>query len=161
MADALLATGMADAGFRTVNVVCSGWTGRDPVTHVLQENLKLWPGGIKVFAKYLHSKKLSLGCYTSPATKNCCGEPGSLGYEDIDMEFFAQQGCDHVMVDWCRVYVDPLETKAEYAKIGSAIANSSNPNMLYGIWVRMDTRLTNYLSHSLAWNCFCVPRTND
>jgi hypothetical protein len=44
MADALLSTGMAAAGYRTVNVVCSGWTGRDPHTHVLTQNLKLWPG---------------------------------------------------------------------------------------------------------------------
>eukprot|EP01050_Picozoa_sp_SAG11_P013929 SAG11_NODE_1666_length_4494_cov_53.554949_1_plen_578_part_00 len=134
MADALLRTGMADAGYRTVNVVCNGWTGRNS-SGVLQENKVLWPdGGIAAFANYLHSRNLSLGCYTSPATKNCCGEPGSLGYEAIDMEFFAQVGCDHVMVDWCRAYSDPLETKAEYAVIGEAIANSSNPNMLYGIW---------------------------
>ena len=38
------------------------------------------------------------------------------------------------MVDWCRAYVDPLQTKTEYQVIGQAIANSSNPNMLYGIW---------------------------
>ena len=30
--------------------------------------------------------------------------------------------------------MDPLETKAEYQVIGDAIANSSNPNMLYGVW---------------------------
>ena len=125
---------MADAGYRMVNVVCSGWTGRDPVTHELQENKTFWPQGIADLAKYLHSKNLQLGCYTSPAKTNCCGEPGSLGYEAIDMETFARWGCDHVMVDWCRGYVDPLETKAEYKVIGDAIANSSNPNMLYGIW---------------------------
>ena len=65
---------------------------------------------------------------------NCCGEPGSLGYEGIDMEFFARVGCDHVMVDWCRSYVDPKQMKEEYARIGDGIANSANPNMLYGIW---------------------------
>ena len=94
--------GMAEAGYKTVNVVCSGWTGRDPTTHVLQQNMTLWPEGIAGLAKYLHSKDLQLGCYTSPGTTNCCGEPGSLGFEDIDMETFAQWGCDHVMVDWCR-----------------------------------------------------------
>ena len=117
-----------------VNVVCSGWTGRDPVTHELQENKTLWPDGIAGLANYLHSKNLQLGCYTSPATSNCCGEPGSLGYEAVDMETFARWGCDHVMVDWCRGYQDPVQTKAEYKVIGDAIANSSNPNMLYGVW---------------------------
>ena len=46
------------------------------------------------------------------------------------MEFFANIGCDHVMVDWCREYVNPQQTKQEYAAIGAGIANSSNPNML-------------------------------
>jgi hypothetical protein len=85
MADALIATGMVAAGYDTVNVVCNGWTGRDPHTHQLLENKALWPSGIASFADYLHSHNMKLGCYTSPATKNCCGEPGSLGYEDVDM----------------------------------------------------------------------------
>jgi len=134
MADALIKSGMAAAGYDTVNVVCNGWTGRDPVTKTFTENRQLWPTGIAGFADYVHSKGLKLGCYTSPATRNCCGEPGSLGYEDVDMEFFAQAGCDHVMVDWCRAYTDPASTRAEYAVIGQAIAKSSNPNMLYGVW---------------------------
>ena len=134
MADALLSTGMAEVGFDTVNVVCNGWTGRDPVTHQLQENKELWPGGIAAFAEYLHLKNLSLGCYTSPWTKNCCGEPGSLGYEAVDMEFFAKVGCDHIMVDWCRPYENPKQARDAYAVFGSAIANSSNPNMIYGVW---------------------------
>lgn len=136
MADSLISTGMAAAGYDMVNVVCNGWTGRDPTTHELTENRSNWPNGIRALAEYLHAKSppLKLGCYTSPATKNCCGEPGSLGYEDIDMETFAKMGCDHVMVDWCRSYVSPAETKAEYDKIGKAIANSSNPDMVYGIW---------------------------
>ena len=98
MADALISSGMAEAGYRMVNVVCSGWIGRDPTTHQLLENRTLWPDGIASLAKYLHSKDLQLGCYTSPATRNCCGEPGSLGFEAIDMETFARWGCDHVMV---------------------------------------------------------------
>jgi hypothetical protein len=75
-----------------------------------------------------------MGCYTSPGLVNCCSEPGSLGHEDTDMEFFARIGCDHVMVDWCRPYHNPLESMTEYKLIGDAIAKSSNPNMIYGIW---------------------------
>jgi alpha-galactosidase len=134
MADALISSGMYAAGYDTVNVVCNGWGARDPITHNLTDNKARWPEGMKGLGDYLHSKSIKMGCYTSPATDNCCGEPGSLGYEDIDMEFFAQVGCDHVMVDWCRAYHNPLESKTEYALIGEAIANSSNPNMIYGIW---------------------------
>ena len=134
MADALIATGMVAAGYNTVNVVCNGWTGRHPVTKEFTENTRLWPNGIAGFADYLHQKGMQLGCYTSPATTNCCGEPGSLGFEYVDMEFFARVGCDHVMVDWCHSYTNPKDMKKEYGVIGAAIKNSSNPNMLYGIW---------------------------
>ena len=41
MADALVSSGMAAAGYDTVNVVCNGWTGRDPKTGQLLENRKL------------------------------------------------------------------------------------------------------------------------
>ena len=75
-----------------------------------------------------------MGCYTAPGLKNCCGEPGSLGHEAIDAEFFAEIGCDHIMSDYCQPYTDPGTSKAAYAKLGAAIANSSNPNMVYGVW---------------------------
>ena len=130
----LISTGMVDAGYDMINVVCNGWEERDPVTHRFTENKAKWPTGMKGLATYLHGKGLQMGCYTSPGFLNCCGEPGSLGYEDVDMEFFAEIGCDHIMVDWCQKYVNPLESFNTYAKIGSAIANSSNPNMLYSIW---------------------------
>ena len=70
----------------------------------------------------------------STGLTNCCGEPGSLGHEATDAEFFAEIGCDHIMSDWCQPYTNPLHSKTGYAKLGAAIANSSNPNMVYGIW---------------------------
>eukprot|EP00039_Didymoeca_costata_P013185 m.196487 g.196487 ORF g.196487 m.196487 type:complete len:101 (+) comp15700_c0_seq19:57-359(+) len=34
VADALISTGMADAGYTMVNVVCNGWTGRNASTGI-------------------------------------------------------------------------------------------------------------------------------
>lgn len=108
MATALISSGMADAGYTTINVVCNGWIGRDPKTGMLLENRTLWPNGIKGFAASLHTRGLKLGCYTAPMVTNCqCGplpsghgcEMGCLGNEYKDMQFFAENGCDHVMVD--------------------------------------------------------------
>ena len=84
--------------------MCTDWIGRDPVTHELQENTTLWPGGMKSFAAYVHSKGMLLSVYTDAGIKNCCGEPGSLGYEDIDMKTFASWGVDAVGVDCRHVY---------------------------------------------------------
>ena len=44
IADAMLASGMVDAGYTQLSTTCTGWIGRDPVTHKLQENLTNWPG---------------------------------------------------------------------------------------------------------------------
>ena len=142
MAEALVSSGMAAAGYDTLNVVCNGWVGRDPKTGVLLENRTLWPSGIAGFARRLHamSPPLKVGCYTSPRSTNCmcgslpqggCEEGTGSGYEERDMEFFAASGCDHVMVDMPDTAPDTF--KARYEKIGGAIRESSNPNMLYGV----------------------------
>ena len=143
IADALISSGMAAAGYDTVNVGCNGWTGRDPATGVLQQNRTLWPSGMQGFAAKLHgmTPRLKLGCYTSPRTKNCmcgrgpsgqCEEGTGEGYEQIDMSFFADIGCDHVMVDMPDSA--PSTFRQRYALLGAGIANSSNPNMLFGVW---------------------------
>jgi hypothetical protein len=64
MADALVSSGMAAAGYDTLNIVCNGWAGRDPKTVVLVENRTLWPSGIAGFAQRLHAMKppLKVGC---------------------------------------------------------------------------------------------------
>ena len=144
MATALISSGMAQVGYDTINIVCNGWPSRDPVTHVLQENKTLWPDGIGGFAAKLHAMDppLKMGCYTAPLVTNCmCGtlpsgqgcEMGSLGHEALDMEFFAQNGCDHVMVDGG--YTGSVAGFREtYKKFADGIANSSNPNMILGVW---------------------------
>jgi alpha-galactosidase len=107
-AEALISSGMAIAGFDTLNVVCNGWMGRDATTGKLLENHTLWPTGIAGLATKLHAMEppLKLGCYTAPREKNCmcnplasgaCEEGTGPGHETIDMAFFASAGCDHVV----------------------------------------------------------------
>jgi hypothetical protein len=86
---------------RACRTVCTDWTGRDPTTHELQQNLTLWPGGMASFAEYLHGKGMQLSVYTDAGVKNCCQEPGSLGFEEIDMKTFASWGVDAVGIDYC------------------------------------------------------------
>ena len=139
MAEALVSSGMAAAGYDTVNVVCNGWAGRDPKTGAFVENRTLWPSGMTGFTSRLHAMDppLKVGCYTAtvgptncmcgPAPQGGCEEGTGSGYEVVDMDFFARVGCDHVMVDG-------LTNRETAAKLGAAIANSSNPNMLFGVW---------------------------
>ena len=56
---------------------------------------------MKSFAEYLHGKGMQLSVYTDAGVKNCCQEPGSLGFEEIDMKTFASWGVDAVGIDYC------------------------------------------------------------
>ena len=56
------------------------------VTHELQENLTLWPGGMKSFADYLHSKGMQLSVYTDAGTRNCCGYICSDKLKQIELD---------------------------------------------------------------------------
>ena len=77
------------------------WAVKRNNEYELQQNLTLWPGGMKSFAEYLHGKGMQLSVYTDAGVKNCCQEPGSLGFEEIDMKTFASWGVDAVGIDYC------------------------------------------------------------
>lgn len=135
IANAIVESGMRDAGYNLISTVCTDWTGRDPKTGVLQQNSTLWPGGMYAFSNHLHKQGLLLSVYTDAGTLNCCQEPGSAGYEDIDMQTFADWGADFVVVDFC--YSVPGATdnvKATFQKFTDAITKSSNPKMQLGIY---------------------------
>jgi hypothetical protein len=76
---------------------------------------------MKSFADYLHGKGMQLQVYTDAGNKNCCGEPGSLGYEELDMKTFASWGVDAVGVDYCG---GPPNVNAEYQKFADGIVKS-------------------------------------
>ena len=44
---------------------------------------------------------MQLSVYSDAGKLNCCGEVGSLGYEDIDMKTFASWDVDAVGIDYC------------------------------------------------------------
>jgi alpha-galactosidase len=145
IAGALLSSGMAAAGYDTINVVCNGWTGRNATTGQLTENATLWPQGIAGLATKLHAMEppLKLGCYTTPRPTNCmcfrlptgaCEEGTGPGYEAVDMAFFAAAGCDHVMVDMPDGPGTAAAYRRRYQAIGDGIRASTNPDMLFGVW---------------------------
>ena len=102
IADKLVESGLAAAGFDTLLTVCIGWV-RDPVTHRLEAPKATWPDGFKALADYVKKKGLKIGAYTDTGAVGCCKphEIGSLGYEELDVRTFAEWGVDHISVDNC------------------------------------------------------------
>ncbi|UJF31385.1 NPCBM/NEW2 domain-containing protein [Paenibacillus hexagrammi] len=132
MADAMVSSGMKDAGYQYVNIDDCWQTDREPTTGKIVADPVRFPSGMKALADYVHSKGLKLGLYTDVGFKTCGGRPGSRGYYDIDAKTYAEWGIDYVKVDWC--YVDPdgkllnygakPDAATWYSEFGEALKNS-------------------------------------
>ncbi len=127
-ADAMVASGMRDAGYRYV-VVDDGWEApeRDEAGDLVADAAK-FPSGIRAIAEAVHSLGLRFGIYTDAGTRTCQGFPGSLGYEFRDAERFAEWGVDYVKVDWC--HTDGLSAPAMYERWREAILAAGRPIVL-------------------------------
>ncbi len=97
-ADAIVASGMRDAGYIYVNIDDT-WEGQRDAQGNIQTNSKF--PNMKALADYVHSKGLKLGIYSSPGPKTCAGYEGSYGHEQQDANTYAKWGIDYLKYDLC------------------------------------------------------------
>ncbi|GAM28028.1 hypothetical protein SAMD00019534_112040, partial [Acytostelium subglobosum LB1] len=125
MAQAMVSSGMAAAGYQYINIDDCWAYSRDKNTHVIQADPKTFPHGIAYVADYVHSLGLKLGIYTDAGTETCAGRPGSYGYEEIDAQTYASWGIDYLKEDWCHTSKDvPLE---RYAVMSKSLNQTGRP----------------------------------
>ena len=101
-ADAMVSSGMRDAGYIYVNIDDT-WEGERDAQGNIQTNSKF--PDMKALADYVHSKGLKLGIYSSPGAKTCAGFEGSLGHEEQDAATYASWGIDYLKYDLCGLRV--------------------------------------------------------
>ncbi len=126
IADAMVSSGMRDAGYIYLNIDDT-WEGVRDAQGVLHANHKF--PDMKALADYVHSKGLKLGIYSSPGPATCAGYPGSYGHEEQDAKTWAAWGIDYLKYDWCSaamVYKDK-DLHAVYQKMGDALVSSGRP----------------------------------
>jgi len=126
IADAMVSSGMKDAGYVYVNIDDT-WQGKRDAEGVLQPNEKF--PDMKGLADYVHSKGLKIGIYSSPGPKTCAGYEGSYQHEAQDAQTWAAWGIDYLKYDWCSakdVYKDE-EMPAVYKKMGDALKATGRP----------------------------------
>jgi alpha-galactosidase len=97
-ADALVSTGMRDAGYIYVNVDDT-WEGERDANGVLTSNAKF--PDMKALGKYIHARGLKFGIYSSPGPKTCAGFEASYGHEQQDADLYASWGVDYLKYDLC------------------------------------------------------------
>ncbi|HEX6966559.1 MAG TPA: glycoside hydrolase family 27 protein [Gemmatimonadaceae bacterium] len=123
-ADAMVASGMRDAGYRYVVIDDCWQVARDANGTLVADSVR-FPHGIKALADYVHSKGLKFGIYTDAGTNTCQGRPGTLGHEAQDARTFAAWGVDYVKEDWC--HASGLDAPTQYAKFRDALHEAGRP----------------------------------
>jgi alpha-galactosidase len=97
-ADALVSSGMRDAGYIYVNVDDT-WEGKRDANGVLAANSKF--PDMKALGEYIHARGLKFGIYSSPGTKTCARFAASYGHEQQDADLYASWGVDYLKYDLC------------------------------------------------------------
>ena len=127
-ADALVETGMRDAGYRYV-VIDDAW--HESVRSDdgdLVENRWAFPHGVRWLAQEIHRRGLRFGLYTDAGWRTCQGYPGSRGHERRDARRFAEWGVDFMKVDWC--HTEGLRGRETYPLWSEAIRANGRPMVL-------------------------------
>ena len=126
MADAMVSSGMKDAGYIYVNIDDT-WEGTRDANGVLSTNKKF--PDMKALADYVHSKGLKIGIYSSPGPRTCGSYPGSYGFEEQDAKMYAAWGIDYLKYDWCSagsIYKNE-QLQPVYQKMGEALQATKRP----------------------------------
>ncbi len=135
-ADALVSTGMRDAGYVYL-VIDDCWQGERDSLGFIQPDPNRFPSGMKALADYVHSKGLKFGIYSCAGNKTCGGRPGSRGYEYQDAYTYAKWGVDYLKYDWCNT--EGLNSIGAYTTMRDALYNAGRP-IVFSICEWGDTR---------------------
>jgi len=123
-ADAMVSSGMKDAGYEYVNIDDT-WEGERDRQGFIQADPRKFPSGMKALADYVHSKGLKLGIYSDAGAKTCGGKPASRGHEYQDALTYAQWGIDYLKYDWCGC--EDLNAKGAYTTMRDALHAAGRP----------------------------------
>lgn len=130
-ADLLISTGLADCGYRYLNMDDGFFGGREENGR-LRPHPKRFPNGIGTVAEYAHSLGLKAGIYSEGGDNTCgyCydeeGEEGKgvglYGHEEADLSFFLEElGFDFIKIDWCGGIRLGLNDRDQYTKVAEII----------------------------------------
>ncbi len=97
-ADAMVSSGMRDAGYVYINIDDT-WEGERDAQGFIHANSKF--PDMKALADYVHSKGLKIGIYSSPGPETCAKFAGSYRHEEQDAATYAAWGIDYLKYDLC------------------------------------------------------------
>lgn len=100
-ARAMVNSGLADAGYKYVNLDDCWQSSMRDKDGMLQGDLKTFSMGIPALIKEINALGLKAGLYSSNGTLTCEDMPASLGNEVLDAKTIASWGCEFFKYDFC------------------------------------------------------------
>lgn len=139
--DAMYASGLMDAGYSYVNVDDGFFGGRNKEGELLFHRDR-FPNGMKLLAKYIHSKGLKAGIYTDAGINTCASYwdkdtigtgMGLYGHDEKDLTLYLKEwDYDFIKVDWCGGEWLGLDEELRYTEIGKKI-KAIKPEAKYNV----------------------------
>jgi alpha-galactosidase len=133
-ADALVSSGMRDAGYRYV-VVDDCWQAstRAADGSLLADPVR-FPHGMAALGARLHALGLRFGIYQAPGAQTCAefagtmpGATGARGHEEQDARTFAAWGVDYLKYDWCSPDGSITDQAEAFARMDRALRATGRP----------------------------------
>ncbi|CUA68390.1 hypothetical protein RSOLAG22IIIB_07908 [Rhizoctonia solani] len=133
---AIVETGLKDVGYQYV-VVDDCWhaASREAGTGKPVADSSRFPNGIKHLSDNIHNLGLKIGIYSSAGLYTCGRRFGSLGYEEIDAQTYAEWEIDYLKYDNCYNegrHGTPLISYERYANMSRALNSTGRP-ILYSM----------------------------
>lgn len=124
--------GLQDYGYEYIVVDdCYQLRERDSKTRKIVEDPEKFPHGMRYVADKIHELGFKFGMYSSAGRYTCAGYPGSLYYEDIDADTFANDwDIDYLKYDNCYNEGNsgtPQISYDRYAKMSNALNSTGKP----------------------------------
>lgn len=117
---ALKESGLADAGYKYVNLDDCWHSSLRDENGCLQGDLVRFPSGIKSLTSEINKLGLKVGLYSSNGDFTCEDLPASLGHEKLDSETFARWGVEYFKYDFCHnIEIPSAAPMIEKIEIGS------------------------------------------
>jgi len=124
IADAMVSSGMKDAGYEYVVIDDCWQVDRDEEGNIIPDPER-FPSGMKSLADYVHSRGLKFGLYSCAGVLTCAKRPGSSGYEFQDAQQYADWGVDFLKYDWCTA--EDQDSVELYSLMRNALKKTGRP----------------------------------
>ena len=126
-ADALVTTGLRDAGYVYLNID-DCWQGARDAHGFIQPDPVRFPSGMRALANYVHDRGLKFGLYSDAGAMTCAKRPGSHGFEEKDARQYASWTVDYLKYDWCST--EGLRAEDAYGAMRDALSKTGRPIVL-------------------------------